>query len=368
MRERNYLFVRADSYESLPLSSIEVDFVKPKERLHLREELRFSSVLLFSFICYILYILGPKEPIHFRWNQPYPQLVPVNEGFTMRLESGCSPGIFGALNFSSGSTENSTVIDEECTGFNNETGQCLTTQLPWQVFITDDNIHIPYYSNGQLALTNQQNVTNALIVQHGFLRNANQYFCDAYGSLVNVTNKNSGIDPSVWTMNDTIIIAPQFVSPGDVCWDRLGEAHIVNISDPDTLCELPLWNSSSWVIGNMSLTSVNSSVNGNDTYIYSFDVFNYIISRLENMNYFPNLKNITFFGFSAGGQSVQRYLIYPRYDVGNKPVPVNYVISDPSAYVYFDEYRVFTNGTDGFGVPDPSWIPPQWAVSADLVF
>jgi hypothetical protein len=360
MHERTCLYGRADSYESLPLSSMETDFSQLKERQHFQGKLCLFSVVLFAFVYYILYILSPDQPIHLPWDQPYP-----DEGFTLKLESGCSPGTFGALG--SNSTENSTVIDEECTGFNNQTGQCLTTQLPWQVYITDDNIHIPYYSNGQLTLMNQRNITYALIVQHGFLRNANQYFCDAYGSLVNVTNKNTGIDPSGWTLNDTIIIAPQFVSPGDICWDRQGGAHVINISEPDTSCELPLWNNN-WVIGNASLNTVNSSVHGNDTSIYSFDIFNYILSRLENMNYFPNLKNITFFGFSAGGQSVQRYLIYPRYDVGSKPVPVSYVISDPSAYVYFDEYRVFTNGTDGFGIPDPSWIPSQWAVRLVLVF
>jgi hypothetical protein len=245
-----------------------------------------------------------------------------------------------------------------------------TPQLPWQSYVTDDGITVPYYSTGFLNEEGQMNITYAVIIQHGFLRNANNYFCDAYDALVNATRAyfnstgSSGdpqFDPNLRTLNNTIIVAPQFVSPGDVCWPLDGLPTIVDLSDYESTCGLPIWSIDEWVTGESSLNPVYSFAYGNGTFVYSYDIFNFIISRLANPSFFPNLKYITIFGFSAGAQALQRYLIYPRYSM-NSSIEVNWALSDPSSFAYFDDLRPFTNGSAGFGIPDQSWLPDQWEV------
>jgi hypothetical protein len=68
------------------------------------------------------------------------------------------------------------------------------------------------------------------------------------------------------------------------------------------------------------------------------------------------------FGFSAGAQVVLRHAIFPHYTISPPSLAVDYIISDPSTYLYFTEERVFSlNGIPS--VPNRSWVPSAWAVS-----
>lgn len=68
-----------------------------------------------------------------------------------------------------------------------------------------------------------------------------------------------------------------------------------------------------------------------------------MIARLSDAKRFPNLREIIIAGHSAGRQIVQRYAV-----VGNAPqlaeparVPVRLVVSNPSSYFYFTDWRPY---------------------------
>ena len=84
--------------------------------------------------------------------------------------------------------------------------------------------------------------------------------------------------------------------------------------------------------------------------------------------FFPNLKNITLFGFSAGAQTVLRYAAMPNYQSRNLFVQVKFVISDPSTYLYLSPERPYTYVDEdgfnrvGFRMPNATLLPSRWAV------
>lgn len=148
---------------------------------------------------------------------------------------------------------------------------------------------------------------------------------------------------------------------GDLCWDLSGYVHRTDItSNPTVDCGLPVWgHPDAWISG-------NSNANEHTTYIYSYDVFNQLISRLSSSKHFPNMRKVTLFGFSAGAQSVQRFALYPKFQL-RESMRVRYVIADPSSFLYFDRKRPYTNGEEKFGVPDSSWLPSQWYFSSSFL-
>lgn len=249
------------------------------------------------------------------------------------------------------------------------------TQMPFKTWTSDNGIKLPYYSTGDLDVDKQTKITRAVVIQHGFLRNANQYYCAAYDALMALDELQEEGAPS---FENTIVMAPQFISNGDLCWDPENDPTTPQVTDldasPPVDCGLPVWYvNQSWVNGQLNSNPISSF--GFPAYIYSYDVFNLMIDRLSDPIYFPDLKNITLFGFSAGGQTMQRYAIKPKY-IEREHVHVRFVISDPSGFAYFDDRRPRTDGSEEFGVPKPDeseeetlppgkvrskWIPKQWA-------
>ena len=164
-----------------------------------------------------------------------------------------------------------------------------STQLPpthlWQVPGT--NIRVPMYANHNLNEPAHWRVKYALIVQHGNNRNANDYYCAAVNSLIETGWSDA-------KMRSVLIIAPYFPIIGDLCWDHNNAsvpAH--NISDPVlTNCGYQVWSNEGWKDGHQSL--------GPTPNMFSYDVFNSLINYVGDGANFPQLKNITLFGFSAG--------------------------------------------------------------------
>lgn len=169
---------------------------------------------------------------------------------------------------------------------------------------------------------------------------------------------------SIAFLRSHLIIAPQFLIDGDLCWAD-GAQQTVSTSQ-GVSCGLPVWTSEGWKDGHQA---VNRSSSTNP--FHSYDVFNLLIERLRDKTLFPSLRLITLFGFSAGGQTVLRYSMWPKvpphsdsFD-SNSSTSVQYVVGDVSSYLYFDARRPLINGSSGYAVPTADWLEASsWRTDA----
>jgi pimeloyl-ACP methyl ester carboxylesterase len=150
-------------------------------------------------------------------------------------------------------------------------------------------------------------LTEAIIVIHGALRNADDYFRSIKGA------------------RHRLVIAPQFLTEDDVRGDeqRAGYLH---------------WATEDWKGG---LGEVSS-----------FTVMDTLLRKLKT---FSGLQQVTIVGNSAGGQFVNRYAAVGR-GPNELTMRVRFVVANPSTYLYFDRNR--PKG-DAFA-PNESFEVNQW--------
>ncbi|MBV8595652.1 MAG: alpha/beta hydrolase [Candidatus Eremiobacteraeota bacterium] len=161
-----------------------------------------------------------------------------------------------------------------------------------------------YFGNG--SLDGNRDATQAIIIVHGVLRNADTYF--STGALMLAKAEAS----------KTLLIAPQFTEASDL-YGRHGSSKILR------------WDGN-WP-GGVSATAPAP--------ISTYAVFDAMLTRLADRSRFPALRRISIIGHSAGGQIVQRYAA-----VGHGPalipraaLTVHFVVANPSSYLYFDTWR-----------------------------
>lgn len=160
---------------------------------------------------------------------------------------------------------------------------------------------------GTSSLDGDPNVTRAMIIVHGVLRDADYYYDTG------VIAADAG-----HALEQTLVIAPQFVERSELA------GHVVS---PRTL----YWDSK-WPGGSDAISPAPIS---------TYDVFDAIVARLSDERRFPNLREIVLVGHSAGGQIVQRYAVVgraPQLDPGAR-IQVHFVVSNPSSYFYFTDWR-----------------------------
>ena len=155
----------------------------------------------------------------------------------------------------------------------------------------------------------EPDITRAVIVLHGRLRNADVYYESA-----KTAQAAAGAAGQA-----TIMIVPQFLADIDI------EAHHL---PPDTL----RWTLEGWEGGDDATGPKPAS---------SFEALDAILARLVDKKLFPNLREVVVAGHSGGGQVVQRYAIAGR---GEAPltaahIAVRYVVANPSSYAYFTDQR-----------------------------
>lgn len=152
------------------------------------------------------------------------------------------------------------------------------------------------------GLRQQHTAERAVVIVHGVRRNAEDYYRSGEQLLA-----NAGL-----TAQDTLLIAPNFLTR----------------DDPQATADMPLWPRNRWMQGSESSAGRSG--------IAAFAVLDDLLAYLADRNRFPHLKEVVLIGHSAGAQLVQRYAVLTR---GVAELPVRYVISSPSSYLYLDANR-----------------------------
>ncbi len=167
---------------------------------------------------------------------------------------------------------------------------------------------VPVYLSGDWSRP-LPDVTRAVIVIHGRLRNADSYYRSALTA-------QAAAGP---LGRSALMIVPQFLANLDIAPHHL---------PADTL----RWTLEGWEGGDPAVAPAPVS---------SFAVLDAILARLGERASFPNLKAIVVAGHSGGGQVVQRYAIAGRGDaaLARQGIAVSYVVANPSSYAYFDDAR-----------------------------
>jgi hypothetical protein len=156
------------------------------------------------------------------------------------------------------------------------------------------------------SLAGDASVTHGVIVVHGTGRNAEGYFERASESA-----DHAGAD-------NAIIVSPWFLGDDDDD-PKSGEA---------------TWENEEWKVG--------------DGDVSSFEVADQLVATLSDKRRFPNLTSITLAGHSAGAQFTQRYATFG--DAPSQPwaAPMQYLVMNPSSFVYLDDWRPVSKPCKGF--------------------
>jgi pimeloyl-ACP methyl ester carboxylesterase len=163
-------------------------------------------------------------------------------------------------------------------------------------------------------------VTRAIIVVHGALRNAGSSF-SAMQQAMTLTGDAA---------RRTLIVAPQFLS----------EVDVVRYSVP---FDVPVWSVDGWKAGSLSEIRRDDST---DRRVSSFAVMDALLQTLNDRQWWPALDVVVLAGHSAGGQFVQRYAAAGRAPtvLSQHGIHTRFVVANPSSYLYFDERRPTEHG------------------------
>ena len=152
--------------------------------------------------------------------------------------------------------------------------------------VCSSGLFLPLLSTHNITESNY-NITHAVIVIHGLSGNIVQ----AYNSVVD------SFTP-IFNPNKLLVIVPWFYSTPITSSDWgncTGE-----VIAPDMGARSIYWarNESSWIAGGVGDSLVTLS---------AYTLLDNIYTSLANKNDFPSLQHVTFAGFSAGGQMINRY-------------------------------------------------------------
>ena len=152
-------------------------------------------------------------------------------------------------------------------------------------------------------------ISRAVIVLHGRLRNADEYYISAHAAQVAAGDYGKS----------ALMIVPQFLAEIDIDAYKL---------PADTL----RWSLEGWEGGDAALAPNPVS---------SFEALDAILAKLSDRRVFPNLKQVVVAGHSGGGQVAQRYAIAGKGEaaLSRQHIDIRYVVANPSSYAYFSGER-----------------------------
>ncbi len=193
----------------------------------------------------------------------------------------------------------------------------------------EGSVTIPYAANRVFDSYNTD-INRAVIVVHGTLRNAYEYFDSVMYSANASDNQDS-----------LLVIAPQFLTEQDYQhWDL----------DDDLI----FWTYMGWRQGDQSFDNLHYP---RVMDLSAYAVADSIMCRLVQQN--PNLRQIVVTGHSAGGQYVNRMMVAsttPDILLREHGVLVRGVVANPSSYVYLSPERLVEGTTYEFAIPDSADI------------
>lgn len=217
-----------------------------------------------------------------------------------------------------------TLLDPNDERAPNERPVAVVAPMHFEVATARGRGTVPLYASGAWNAA-QPEVTRAVILLHGRLRNA-----DAYFQLAHRARANAG-EAAV----NTLLLVPQFLASADVDAHRLPESTL-------------RWDWTGWMGGDDALAPAPLS---------SFDVLDALLAALADPLPFPALREVVVAGHSGGAQVAHRYAVLARGEapLAARGVKLGYVIANPSSYVYFDTQRPDGNG--GFAPFDEAACP-----------
>ncbi len=187
---------------------------------------------------------------------------------------------------------------------------------------------VPCCWNHPIDVPNDK-IKRAVIVIHGVLRNADEYFPNMIAVV-----KHASLDKI------TLVVTPQFLLEEDVT--RFGLANDVLFWEGET--------GEGWKKGDGSLL-IESNLR--KVCISSFEIVDRLIVELSRSDVFPNLEKIVVAGHSAGGQFVNRFAAGTQVE---SSIPTNihlrFIVANPSTFLYFNGERRDGDISYEFAVPD----------------
>lgn len=175
-------------------------------------------------------------------------------------------------------------------------------------------LYLPVYGTHLLS-EGHAGVTRGLIVIHGNNRNADTYFETGI-----LAAAEAGVAAA------TAIVAPHFQTDED---------------GPEA--DEPFWSSAGWKRGNLSRPE------GPSPRVSSYTGLDRIVDAFLNPTRFPAMREIVVAGHSAGGQVVHRYAATTEHKAAGSGIPIRYVVTNPSTYLYLGPEREDAEGA--FTVP-----------------
>ena len=189
-----------------------------------------------------------------------------------------------------------------------------------------------YYASSGSAPT----VTSALVILHGHPRDARRSFDAALQAA-----------GSAGRLPGTLIVAPLYQVPNE----RAGRCQ--SPGEPTAVPGDAVWSCSGWIAGEPSLGAHPVS---------AFSALDALLVELHRQ--WPDLRNITLVGFSAGAQMLQHSIGFAAEPPAG--ITLRYVIADPGSWLYFDPVRPTISATSDaydFSIPPASAGCPgynQW--------
>jgi hypothetical protein len=189
--------------------------------------------------------------------------------------------------------------------------------LQWQrieLGAADSRYPFAIYSN-RLWQGDMSSVSAAVFVVHGVQRNGDDYYAAAE-KLLRASGKSS---------DEVLLIALNFFSKADA------RKHAIN--------GMPVWEGDKGWNGGWDAANWSRPLS-------SFEPIDDLLTGLLDTARFPHLQRITIAGHSSGGQFVHRYAVLNTLDekVRAAGKRINYIIANPSSYLYFTSERPAANG------------------------
>jgi hypothetical protein len=192
------------------------------------------------------------------------------------------------------------------------TGQLCTSSACTSFVAIESGKGVLIYRNYDLS-EGSADVRHLVFVVHGSGRNA-------YNVFSNIVTAAE----SLGKLSETLVVAPFFKTSEDAP----GQNDLV-------------WTSDAWKSGDES----------NGPGVSSFEVIDAIARSVVDGRRFPNLELVTITGHSAGGQFTQRYAVGNEVQTTYRSLKFNYVVMNPSSYMYLSPHRPLTGAIDEFGIP-----------------